>query len=126
VLITFELTIGESRGMMNFCLPFNSIERISNKLAANNWSTVSKRPTSPEAIEKITRGIAGAVVEIVAELAHTRITTGDLIGLRVGDIITTEKDVREPLAIKVEGRPKLHASAGAYKGRKAIQIVAAE
>jgi flagellar motor switch protein FliM len=42
----------------------------------------------------------------------------------VGDIITTEKDVREPLSILVEGEPKLRASAGAYKGRKAIQIAA--
>jgi flagellar motor switch protein FliM len=124
VLISFELTIGETRGMMNFCLPFNAIERISNKLTANNWSTVSKRPVSPEAIRKISVGITGAVVEVVAELAHTRITTGDLIGLRVGDIITTEKDIHNPLDIKVEGCSKLHASAGAYKGHKAIQIVA--
>jgi flagellar motor switch protein FliM len=123
VLISFELMIGESRGMMNFCIPFNAIERISNKLAANNWSTISKRPPTPESIHKITTGISGAVVEVVAELAQTRITTGDLIGLRVGDIITTEKDVREPLAIKVEGRQKLCGAAGAYKGRKAIQIV---
>jgi flagellar motor switch protein FliM len=123
VLISFELTVGEARGMMNFCIPFNAIERISNKLAANNWSTISKRPPTAESIQKITSGVAGAIVEVVAELAHTRITTGDLIGLRVGDIITTEKDIREPLAVHVEGREKLHASAGAYKGKKAIQIL---
>jgi flagellar motor switch protein FliM len=124
VLISFELTIGETRGMMNFCIPFNSIETISNKLTANNWSTLSKRPPSSEAIRKISGQITGAVVEIVAELAHTRISTADLIGLRVGDIIATEKDVHDPLSIVVEGQPKFAASAGAYKGRKAIQIVA--
>ena len=30
VLISFELTIGDVRGMMNLCIPFNSIERISS------------------------------------------------------------------------------------------------
>ena len=124
VLISFELTIGESRGMMNFCIPFNCIERISNRLTANTWSTVSKRSASPDAVRKISQGVTAAAVEVVAELAHTRISTGDLIGLRVGDIITTEKDIREPLSIRIEGQAKFRASAGAYKGRKAIQIVA--
>src|SRR5437868_871699 len=32
VLVSFELTLGEIRGMMNFCIPFNSIERIGAKL----------------------------------------------------------------------------------------------
>lgn len=37
VLISFELTIGDTRGMVNLCIPFNSIERISHKLSANSW-----------------------------------------------------------------------------------------
>ena len=37
VLISFELTLGEVRGMMNLCIPFNSIERISGKLTSNTW-----------------------------------------------------------------------------------------
>ena len=61
-------------------------------------------------------------MEVVVELAETKITTGDLIGLRVGDIITTEKDVNTPIVISVEGLPKFHARAGAFKGRKAIRI----
>ena len=55
-------------------------------------------------------------------LAQTRIGTGELIGLRVGDIITTEKDVHSPLVVSIEGLPKFHARPGAYKGHKAIRI----
>ena len=61
-------------------------------------------------------------MQLIAQLAETRITTGELIGLRVGDIITTEKDVHDPLVICVEGVPKFRAQAGAFKGRKAIRI----
>ena len=32
VLISFEITLGEMRGMMNLCIPFNSIERIGQNL----------------------------------------------------------------------------------------------
>ncbi len=65
----------------------------------------------------------GALVEVVATLARSRITTADLLGLRVGDIVTTEKGVRDPLELAVEGAAKFRASPGAVKGQKAIQIV---
>ena len=123
VLISFEITLGESRGMMNLCIPFNSIERISNKLSANSWATYTRKPATAETIAQLGGKIGGAVVEVVAELAATTISTADLIGLRVGDIIATEKEVREPLQISVEGRPKFQAACGSYKGRKAIKVV---
>ena len=124
VLISFELRIGDYRGMMNLCLPFTAIERFGSKLTANNWNSYGGSRATSESIDRIGRQIGGSIVELVAELAHTRITTEDLIGLRVGDIITTEKDVHDPLLVNVEGRTKYRASPGAHKGQKAIQIVA--
>ena len=123
VLISFELTIGDLRGMMNLCIPFNSIERIGNQLTANSWVSYGSKPPSAESIQQVGDRLGGSVVEVVVELAETGISTADLIGLRVGDIIATEKDVHRPLVVSIEGRPKLHADPGAYKGRKAIQII---
>ena len=122
VLISFELTVGEMRGMMNLCIPFNSIERVSGKLTSNNWVSYSKKSPNMESMQRIGNRIAKAPVEVVVELAATRITTSDMLELRVGDIIASEKDVNEPLLVFVEGQPKFYASPGKYKGRKAIQI----
>jgi flagellar motor switch protein FliM len=122
VLISFELAVGDTRGMMNLCIPFNSIERISAKLSSNNWVTYSKRPATPESMQRMGNRLAGAPVEVVVALAATRITTSDMLGLRVGDIIASEKDVRDPLVVSVGGKPKFIASPGKFKGRKAIQI----
>ncbi len=124
VLISFELTIGDIRGMMNLCIPYNSIERIGGKLSADSWSAYGRRQATPESIKAITSSVCTSLVELDVRLAQTRIGTGDLIGLRVGDIITTDKDVRSPLIILVEGLPKFKASPGAFKGHKAVQIEA--
>jgi flagellar motor switch protein FliM len=123
VLISFELTLGEARGMMNLCIPFNSIERISNRLSSNSWVSYGKKSATTENIQRISNQLNDAVVEVVVDLAETNISTSDLIGLRVGDIIATEKDVARPLVVSIEGRPKFHAQPGAFKGRKAIQVV---
>jgi len=122
ILVSFELTIGETRGMVNLCIPFNSIERISHKLSSNSWVSYSKRPPTPESIQLISDRIANAPVEVVVELAETTISTSDLLNLRVGDIIASEKDISEPLIVSVEGRPKFEARPGQFKGRKAIEI----
>ena len=78
--------------MLNLCIPFNSIERIASKLTANSWGAYGKHEATPENTEKLTRSLRGSAVELVAHLSTTSITTRDLLGLRVGDIITTKKD----------------------------------
>jgi flagellar motor switch protein FliM len=123
VLISFELTIGDARGMMNLCIPFNSIERISAQLSSNSWQSYGKKSATPENIRRISSQLSGSVVEVIVDLAETNISTSDLISLRVGDIIATEKDVERPLVVSVEGRPKFHAKPGAFKGRRAIQVI---
>ena len=124
ILVSFELTVGDTHGMVNLCIPFNSIERISHKLSANSWVSYSKRAPTSESIQMIGQRISAAPVEVVVELAQTRIATADMINLRVGDIIASEKDIHEALVVSVEGRPKFHARPGQFKGRKAIEVVA--
>jgi len=122
VLISFELMLGELRGMINLCIPFNAIERVSSRLASNSWVTYGKSSATAQTRAELGKRLDEAEVELVVTLAETKITTGDLIGLRVGDIITTDKDIRQPLEVAIEGSTKFQASAGAFKGCKAIRI----
>src|SRR5438105_11909759 len=122
VLISFELTLGELRGMINLCIPFNAIERVSSKLAANSWVTYGKSSSTPTTRAALTQRLDAAQVELVVTLAESKITAGDLLGLRVGDVITTDKDIHQPLDVALQGSTKFHASAGASKGSKAIRV----
>lgn len=123
VLIGFEVAVSGARGIMNLCIPFNSIERIGAKLTANTWMGYSRSGRSDEAARILGRRLGGSQVELVVTLAETRISTGDLLGLRVGDIITTDKDIRAPLAVAVQGISKFLASPGAFKGHLAVQVL---
>ena len=122
VVISFELALGEIRGMVNLCIPYNAIERISGKLSANSWVAYGRRNATPESIEQIRQTLRSSLVELDVRLAGTRITTGELLGLQVGDVITTDKDVYTPLLVRVEGIAKFRARPGAFKGHKAIRI----
>jgi flagellar motor switch protein FliM len=122
VLVSFELALADVRGTINLCIPFNAIERFSSRLTANSWVSYNRGASTHETREAISRQLNDARVELVATLAETRITTSDLIALRVGDVITTDKDTHSPLEIAVQGITKFLASPGALKGHKAIQV----
>ena len=122
VVISFELAIGDLRGMMNLCIPYNSIERIGGKLSANSWISYGRRQPSQESIVQISHTLTSSLVSLEVRLARTKIGTGELVGLRVGDIITTQKDIHQPVMVLVENVPKFRAHLGALKGNKAVRI----
>jgi flagellar motor switch protein FliM len=68
------------------------------------------------------KSLASSLVGLQVRLAQTTIGTGELIGLRVGDIITTQKDIHKPVIVMIENVPKFRAQIGACKGHKAILI----
>jgi len=125
ILVSFEVALGEVRGMINLCIPFNSIERVAPKLAANSWASYNKSGATSQSRAQIGRRLDRSQVDVVVTVAQTHITTGDLLGLRVGDIITTDKDIRTPLDVAVQGVNKYLASAGTLKGNKAFRVEAA-
>ena len=89
---------------------------------SNGWVGYGKGTPTDETKGKITSSMDRAPVDVVVTLARSKIRTGDLLDLSVGDIITTEKEVTSPLELSVQNVPKYNASAGAFKGKKAVQI----
>jgi flagellar motor switch protein FliM len=123
VLVSFELTMGKSRGMINLCVPFNTIERIGSKLTNNSWIGYASSRSSDESQGRIQDLLGESRVEMVVNLARTSIRALDLFNLQVGDIIDTEKDSAAALEVEVSGIGKFLGRPGAYRGKKAVEIV---
>jgi flagellar motor switch protein FliM len=122
VMVSFEVAMGQTRGMMNLCIPFNSIERVASKLTSSSWVGYTGAAASKETQDYMLDRLDGSAVNVVVTLARSQITTGDLFDLQIGDIISTEKDVSQPLEVEISDAVKFLASPGAFKGRKAIKI----
>lgn len=123
VLINFELSLGEHQGMMSLCIPFASIERMTSQETAKRWDGHARSGGTPESRETIAERLDGSRVDVVVTLAESSVSTADLIGLRVGDVITTEKGIHSPLRVDIQGVEKFAASPGTFKGKAAIQIL---
>lgn len=122
VLIAFEIVMGEVRGVMNLCIPFNTIEPMAGKLSSDTWSAYSAKELTRRQKVQLETGVGSARVHIEARLAETSLPAGDVSGLGVGDLIVTEQDVARGLTLYVEGRPMFKAQPGLLKGHKAIEV----
>jgi len=107
---------------MNLCIPFNTIEPLAGKLSSDAWSAYSKRVTDPRQKLNLETSISQAQVEMVVQLAETKLTTAEFRSLAVGDVIMTEQPTEAGMLILIEGRPMFLGHPGSYKGHKAIQI----
>jgi flagellar motor switch protein FliM len=123
ILVSLEIVVANTRGTVNLCIPFNTIERIGSKLTSNNWISYASTRSNAATANQIESLIDRSQVELIVDLVKTDIRAVDLINLQVGDIITTDKDFRSPLEVSIAGVGKFEARAGSFKGRKAVEIV---
>ena len=122
VLVSFEITMGDNRGIMNLCIPFNTIESLSGKLSTDTWSAYRKRSSDIRQRLNVEAGMSQASVELTVKLARTKLTTQDLLSLSVGDVIVTDTDRGAGVEVLVESQSLFRGAPGILKGHKAVRI----
>ncbi len=119
VQIAFKIKWGMNAGLMTLCIPAKTIEPIRPQLSQHH---LEERVGSEPTRRQIAESIEDASVSVAVTLARSRIKTSDLLGLSVGDVITTEQGINQPLELSIQAIPKFQVTAGAYQGKKAVQV----
>jgi flagellar motor switch protein FliM len=123
VLVTLETKVGDVEGMMNFCIPYLTIEPIISKLSAQYWYSSVRRGTTTENLNILRERLATIDVELVAEIGQMDLTVRDVLSLSVGDVIRLS-GVRttDTMTLKIGNRPKFLCKPGAVGKKIAVQI----
>ena len=122
VLINFEITLAESTGTLNLCIPFSTIESQASKLTSTSWGSHEKRELDETQKLNLNSSLSLANVELNVQIAETNLSTADVMNLEVGDIIMTEAPAERGATISISGRPIFRGVPGVYRGKKAIRI----
>jgi len=125
VLLSFEVRLAESRGILNLCIPFNTIESKAGKLTSNTSGVNNKKPLDDAQKLNLDLGLSRARVDVNVRLAETNLSTADTMNLEVGDVIMTEVPSESGADICIDGRPVFKGVPGIYRGKKAIRITEA-
>ncbi|MCA1754509.1 MAG: flagellar motor switch protein FliM [Spirochaeta sp.] len=123
VLVTLETKVGEVEGMMNFCIPYLTIEPIISKLSAQYWYSSVRRGTTTENLNILRERLATIDVRLVAEIGSLDLTVRDVLSLRAGDVIRLQNTrTTDPMTLTVGSQPKFLCKAGQIGKKLAVQI----
>ncbi|MDR1787649.1 MAG: flagellar motor switch protein FliM [Treponema sp.] len=124
VLVTLETKVGEVEGMMNFCIPYLTIEPIIGKLSAQFWYSSVRRGNTPENINILEEKLADIDVNMVAELGKIDISIRDVLALKAGDVVRLYNTrVGDPYSLNVGNKKKFLCRPGVIGKKMAVQII---
>lgn len=123
VLVTLETKVSDVEGMVNFCIPYITIEPIVTKLSAQYWYASVKKGYSRENFNVIKERLGSIAVDVIAQLGSVEISVKDVIDLQVGDTIKLyDSKISDDLILKVGNKDKFYCRPGVLGKRMAVQI----
>jgi flagellar motor switch protein FliM len=121
VFITFEVRFGRTADAMSLCIPFNMIEPVLSRLAAEQNMSRAK-PATDRQQQRLLRNLARSPVELAAYLGRATIRLSELRNLRPGDLIPLDKRVGDGLILQIRGRNKFAGKPGQFGGKRALRL----
>jgi len=118
VTTTFSIELGPVTGEMHFCTPYSTIEPIRDILTSSLQGETLEM--DKRWIRLLKQQIKTAEVELVANLGKADVTFGDILSMKVGDVIPIS--VPDPLCATVDSVPVMECSYGKMNGQYALRI----
>jgi flagellar motor switch protein FliM len=124
VLVTLETKVGDEEGMMNFCIPYITIEPIISKLSSQFWFSSVRRSSTTQYLGVLKEKLSTVDMDVVAEIGSINLPIRDVLSLRTGDIIRLSNTrVGDPLTLSVGNRQKFLCQPGVIGKKMAVQVI---
>ncbi len=120
VISKFQIEMEQTEGFITVCMPYATIEPIKGKLYSGFQSEQLEQDN--RWTSRIQDQLKDMEVEVVVELASTKMRAEEILDLSAGDIILFNKRVSDSLLGKVEGVPKFLGHAGQLHNAKAFKV----
>ena len=119
IMIVFDVRIGDTRGMINLCIPASIVETTGAHFV-QAWHRQRREPTPTERAwlrENLARVPMGTVAMLQAKL-----TARDLLALVPGDVVSLGVPVHKPIDVRVGGTLKFKGRLASESGRGGVRV----
>jgi len=118
VVARFKIDIGSHQGEMQIAMPYSVIEPIRELLETGMHSDRNNKFTHWQ--DQLRNSLCEVHLDMKASLAEARLSLGDVLTLKRGDIIPV--DVPEQVSLCVAGVPMFRGAFGVSRGRNSIMV----
>ena len=118
VIVGLNIKFPNCTGRMSLCLPGEMLTNVFSEIS----KSTSRRTTGEDKSEEIFDSLRESELEIVAELARTRILLSDLYHLNVGDVVDIKRPKDSPVFLNIGGRRWFDGKMGTSNKQVAVKI----
>lgn len=118
VVTTFNVELCPASGEIHFCMPYSMVEPIRDLLTSPLQGEVLG--ADKRWVKLMTQQVQAAEIEIVADLATTDMRLGEVLNMKVGDVIPISMD--DSIEAKVDGVPVMLCKYGLFNGQYALRV----
>ncbi|MCC6831546.1 MAG: flagellar motor switch protein FliM [Thermoleophilia bacterium] len=122
VLISFEMRVGSSSGMLHLCVPHIMLEPVLGGLSAQSYYSSKRGEPSADLRQAIVSELGAVAVPVSVELGSTHLHVGDLLALAPGDVIPLDMTPGTDVFVRVGDRGTFLGQPGTRGKRLAVQI----
>jgi flagellar motor switch protein FliM len=122
IVVTVNVTIGDTEGFINLCIPCLMLESISVKLTSKFLFSVSASASSDDYRQHLQHVIETARIPLSVIVGKNSISIGDMLELQMGDVIPLVQKKEEDASIFVGKTLKYFGKLGLMGNKLAVQI----
>jgi flagellar motor switch protein FliM len=122
IIITINMQIAETEGLINICIPCLMLEPVSEKLNTKFWFSSAVANSNENNTGNLQKVIEKTSLSVSAVLGKNNLSINELLGLQVGDVIPLEQNYNNGIGVYVESKLKYHGKPGLLGNKLAIQI----
>ena len=119
VLLAFDLKVGETRGLLNLCVPASVIEATGAGFS-QGWQQTRREPTTQEQ-EWLTENLGRVRLPVTTDV-QTRLTTRELIHLQPGHVLSLGVPAETEVNVRVGNIIKFRGRLATASGRAAVRV----
>ncbi len=118
VTTTFNIELGSVGGDFHVCMPYAMIEPIRDLLYEGMQG--DRMEVDERWVNFLSSQVQLTEVKLVANLSRAELTVRELLGMKVGDVISL--NIPESITANVEGVPVLECGYGVHNGQYALKV----
>ena len=122
ISVEIKLKIGKDEGYMKFCIPYETIKTVVNKIDIKSWLFTEVEPNTPDKIEKLEQKVELSKVDVSVILGKTKLKVEDILELQKGDVITLDSNLKSELPIYIDGVKRYKCRPGTKEKKIAVRI----
>jgi flagellar motor switch protein FliM len=122
VVASFDMRIGGQAGQATLCLPYSSLQGVLENFVGKAQFGGHGKEERLAAHAKVANRLQQATVEVTVAFDQITLSSGDIVGLRPGDVLPLHHRVDAPLTVAAAGVP-CHAAVAGRKGKRLAALI---